>query len=118
MPKGSPLRFMFPVQGEGRCHLTHALALKGVIEEGGHKVVASFVGENPRPPVLSTLRKLAGDSVFWSNGPAAHNLVTGYRPHLFVSFIDPVGSLHRFGEGYCWDDPAPRKEPSRPWMVR
>ncbi|MBT8396147.1 MAG: hypothetical protein HKO65_19975 [Gemmatimonadetes bacterium] len=45
--RARPLRVAFFVQGEGRGHMTQALALKRILEDGGHEVVAAFMGENP-----------------------------------------------------------------------
>jgi hypothetical protein len=41
-----PLRVVFTVQGEGRGHLSQALALRELLEEGGHKVVGLLVGRS------------------------------------------------------------------------
>lgn len=46
-----PLRVAFFVQGEGRGHMTQALAMKGILEDAGHSVVAAFMGENPENPI-------------------------------------------------------------------
>ncbi len=40
------LRVVFTVQGEGRGHLSQALALKELLEEGGHAVVGLLVGRS------------------------------------------------------------------------
>ena len=45
--KVGPLRVAFFVQGEGRGHMTQALALNRILEDDGHEVVAAFMGENP-----------------------------------------------------------------------
>jgi len=42
-----PKRFAFIVQGEGRGHLTQAIALKEVLEKRGHTVCAVLVGKSP-----------------------------------------------------------------------
>jgi uncharacterized protein (TIGR00661 family) len=42
----SSLRVVFTVQGEGRGHLSQALALKELLEEGGHAVVGLLVGRS------------------------------------------------------------------------
>ncbi|MEM6337297.1 MAG: glycosyltransferase family protein, partial [Bacteroidota bacterium] len=47
------LRIAFIVQGEGRGHMTQALALCTMLTDLGHDVVAAFIGtsdERPRPP--------------------------------------------------------------------
>lgn len=52
------LRVVFIVQGEGRGHLTQALALAGLLKGAGHSVEAVAVGCNPHralPPYFATL---------------------------------------------------------------
>lgn len=41
-------KFLFVVQGEGRGHLTQALALQDILHNAGHKVVAVLVGKSYR----------------------------------------------------------------------
>ncbi len=43
----APLRVLFVVQGEGRGHLTQALALRHLLREAGHEVAAVLVGHSP-----------------------------------------------------------------------
>lgn len=45
------LRVVFFIQGEGRGHMTQALAMKRILEDAGHTVVAAFMGENPENPI-------------------------------------------------------------------
>jgi uncharacterized protein (TIGR00661 family) len=42
------VKFLFIVQGEGRGHLTQAIALKEMLEKNAHQVVAVLVGKNRR----------------------------------------------------------------------
>ncbi|MFA5211250.1 MAG: glycosyltransferase family protein [Patescibacteria group bacterium] len=42
------MNFLFIVQGEGRGHLTQALALKTILEKKGHKVVEVLVGKDKK----------------------------------------------------------------------
>ena len=42
--------FIFIVQGEGRGHLTQALALKAILEDAGHRIAAVLVGGNAQQP--------------------------------------------------------------------
>jgi hypothetical protein len=44
--RSRPLRVVFTVQGEGRGHLSQALALRELLEEGGHRVVGLLVGRS------------------------------------------------------------------------
>lgn len=45
------LRVVFLVQGEGRGHLSQALALQELLSEGGHRVVGLLVGGSERRPL-------------------------------------------------------------------
>ena len=45
------MRVAFFVQSEGRGHMTQALALKRILEDAGHEVVAAFMGEKPDRPI-------------------------------------------------------------------
>ena len=47
------LRCLFIVQGEGRGHLTQAIALRRILQEAGHQVVGSVVGRSERRAVPS-----------------------------------------------------------------
>ncbi len=50
------MRYMFIVQGEGRGHLTQAIALAQMLRRHGHEVVEVMVGKNPNrtlPPFFS-----------------------------------------------------------------
>ena len=40
------MRFLFIVQGEGRGHLTQALALEEMLTRNGHEIVEVLVGRN------------------------------------------------------------------------
>jgi uncharacterized protein (TIGR00661 family) len=40
------MKVMFTVQGDGRGHMTQAIALKEMLELGGHRVVAVLAGQN------------------------------------------------------------------------
>jgi len=42
------MKFLFVVQGEGRGHLTQAIALREMLAKNGHKVAAVLVGESNR----------------------------------------------------------------------
>ena len=42
------MKFLFAVQGEGRGHLTQAIALREILTKNGHEVVAVLVGKSNR----------------------------------------------------------------------
>lgn len=41
------MKFVFVVQGEGRGHMTQALALQDMLVKNGHEVVKTFIGKSP-----------------------------------------------------------------------
>lgn len=45
------LRFIIAVQGEGRGHLTQAIAIKQILEQRGHRVCGVIAGSNPEKPL-------------------------------------------------------------------
>jgi uncharacterized protein (TIGR00661 family) len=47
MSKKVKMNYLFIVQGEGRGHLTQALALAAVLRRHGHEVTGAMVGKNP-----------------------------------------------------------------------
>ena len=49
MTRGT-LNVAFVVQGEGRGHMTQALAVRDFLEEAGHRVVAVYLGTSPAHP--------------------------------------------------------------------
>lgn len=49
----SPLRVAFVVQGEGRGHMTQALALAAFLRDAGHEVIEVLVGRSPHRPIPS-----------------------------------------------------------------
>ena len=53
----SSIRCLFVVQGEGRGHLTQALALRALLTQAGHTVPAVVVGQNRERPLPSFFRE-------------------------------------------------------------
>jgi len=59
----SALRCLFVIQGEGRGHLTQALALRTLLQQAGHTVPAVVVGQNGRRALPDFFRKGMGKEV-------------------------------------------------------
>ncbi len=57
MGKFKALRFLFIVQGEGRGHMTQAIALKDELEANGHSVITTLIGTNKNRNIPAFLRK-------------------------------------------------------------
>lgn len=64
------LRVAFFVQGEGRGHMTQSLALKRMLEDAGHSVVAVFMGENPLRPIPPFVRDKLGPLLHTYTAPS------------------------------------------------
>jgi uncharacterized protein (TIGR00661 family) len=120
-----PLSVAFVVQGEGRGHMTQALALAGFLRAAGHEVVRVLVGESPfrsvpdyfRTAIAAPLETFAaptqvpdraarGVSVGRTAADALLRLPrfveAGWRIHratervdVVVNFLDLVGGLSR-----------------------
>lgn len=70
MTAGHRLRVLFVVQGEGRGHMTQALALGEMLRARGHAVVGCVVGASRRRDVPDFFRRLVGCPVEAVESPA------------------------------------------------
>lgn len=57
MSERAPLRVAFVVQGEGRGHVTQALAAAEMLRDAGHRIVGAFLGTSDRRPVPDFFRE-------------------------------------------------------------
>ena len=117
-------RILFIVQGEGRGHMTQALALAEVLRRAGHSVCAACVGTNPRRALPAFFRDGLGASLMLFDEPgfehggrglhagatllqAARRLpafrraldtldqaVARYQPDVIVNFFTLMGGLY------------------------
>jgi uncharacterized protein (TIGR00661 family) len=55
------MKIMFSVQGDGRGHMTQAIASAQILERQGHEIVAVTVGTNPSRDVPEFFRRAFGD---------------------------------------------------------
>jgi uncharacterized protein (TIGR00661 family) len=60
---------MFTVQGDGRGHMTQAIACKQLLEHQGHEIVAVTVGKNPSRTVPEFFTNAFGDRVVAIESP-------------------------------------------------
>ncbi len=117
------MRVLFLVQGEGRGHLTQALALAPMLRRAGHEVVAVLVGASPARTVPAFFRDAIGapverfdepgfgfraGGVDWGRTAAANlrrlgdfraslaaldDALARYRPDVVVNFYTLLGGL-------------------------
>ena len=124
------MKYMFIVQGEGRGHMTQALAVKELIEKEGHEVVCVLVGNMKRHAVPDFFKSafmcrvidMRSPSFVFDGGvnmwkTAVHNVITIPRyilslkrirqqihktkPDIIINFYEPLFGLYRMFGGEC-----------------
>ena len=83
----TPLRVLFAVQGEGRGHLTQALALAAMLRRRGHQIVGAIAGTSRWGDVPDFFRRDLGARVETVESPGFVADATGR--------IRPVGDARR-----------------------
>ncbi len=78
---------MFIVQGEGRGHLTQALALAGVLRRHGHEVVEVMVGKNPNRVLPPFFEAKIGCPVFTFDSPSFDYGKAGKRGKMAMTLF-------------------------------
>jgi uncharacterized protein (TIGR00661 family) len=63
------MRFLFVVQGEGRGHMTQAIALKQILSARGHEICAAYVGKSQSRSIPRFFIDRIGSSVFFFDSP-------------------------------------------------
>jgi uncharacterized protein (TIGR00661 family) len=70
------MRYLFIVQGEGRGHMTQAIALGNMLRKHGHEVVEMLIGKSPQREIPSYFIKKAGCQVEGFDSP---NFIPGKK---------------------------------------
>jgi len=81
------MKFLFVVQGEGRGHLTQAIALSEILIEGGHEVVAVLVGKSNRRELPAFFIKNIKSEVLSFNSPNFLPASKKKQTNIWVSII-------------------------------
>lgn len=81
------MRFLFVVQGEGRGHLTQALALADILYRNGHHIPEVLVGNSPMRQIPSFFQEKICSTV--KTFPSPNFLKTADQKHfrIFYSFV-------------------------------
>ena len=117
------MKVMFVIEGEGRGHMTQAVAIKELLEEYGHTVCRVLVGTNGKRP-MDIFRKYFGDIVtfespnfIYTNNRQIDNTKTvvetlqnipnymlsleiidrelqEYQPDIVINFFEPIFSIY------------------------
>ncbi len=93
MGKSKALRFLFIVQGEGRGHMTQAIALKDELEANGHVVITTLIGINKNRNIPAFLRKAMQGNV---HSFASPSFITDKRSKGIKVFKTILYNLSRF----------------------
>jgi uncharacterized protein (TIGR00661 family) len=85
------MKFLFVVQGEGRGHLTQAIALREILTNNGHEVVAVLVGKSNRRELPSFFLKNIQSEVLRFESPnflpASKNKQTKFWRSIVYNFL-------------------------------
>jgi len=85
------MKFLFVVQGEGRGHLTQAIALYEMLTNNGHEVIAVLVGRSNRRELPSFFLKKIQSEVLYFNSPnflpASKNKQTDIWKSIFYNLL-------------------------------
>lgn len=84
------MRIIFLVQGEGRGHLTQAIALKQILEEASHEVIEVLVGKSPdrkipsffKEQIGAPITEFAAPNIIYNAGGRGINLKKTVFTHL------------------------------------
>lgn len=90
-----PLRVLFTVQGEGRGHLTQALALAPMLRYNGHTVVGAVVGVGRHTDVPRFFRRGIGTTVSTIESPGFVSSAQGTIQPVATA-LQALGRLKRY----------------------
>lgn len=120
------MKVAFVIQGEGRGHLTQAIAMKELLQKAGHTVVAALVGQSEGRIVPDFFRETINAPVFDFVSPTLiyrrgridlrttiigqigkgiayagsvrriHHLLRQVSPDLIINFYDPIAGIYNW----------------------
>ena len=81
------MKFLFVVQGEGRGHLTQAIALREMLTKNGHEVVAVLVGKSNRRELPSFFSKNIQSNILRFESPNFLPASKNKQTNIWASII-------------------------------
>ncbi|MFA6194556.1 MAG: glycosyltransferase family protein [Patescibacteria group bacterium] len=90
------MTYLFFVQGEGRGHLTQALALKAKLEERGHEILAVIAGPDPDYGLPAFFEEQFSGKLIRISSPKFVNNKSGGGINMAASILRSIGQLHRY----------------------
>ncbi|MDR1414583.1 MAG: glycosyltransferase, partial [Odoribacteraceae bacterium] len=93
------MKFLFTVQGEGRGHLTQAIATREMLERAGHQVVGVLVGRGRGMTLPPFLVERLGDGVATFDSPCFLFPRDGGRARVVATFFYHACRPARYARG-------------------
>ena len=81
------MKFLFVIQGEGRGHLTQAIALRNILTQNGHEVVSVLAGKSKQRELPAFFFENIQTPVYRFYGPNFVPFAKNKRTNIWVSFI-------------------------------
>ncbi len=88
------MKFLFIVQGEGRGHLTQALALKEILKSSGHKLVGVMAGQSPQRTIPDYFIEKMNASLIYYDSP---NYIRDSKNRSIKAFSSLLSTCWRIG---------------------
>lgn len=99
------MRILFLVQGEGRGHLTQAIALGQILRGAGHKIVGAMVGTSPgrnipsffQEQIFAPVHHFAAPNIIYKAHGGGMNVGRTVATHLayLPKYLKSLHSIHR-----------------------
>ena len=96
------MKVLFIVQGEGRGHLTQAIAASRMLREAGHEVVEVLIGRSPSRQIPAFFYEQIGAPVESFTSPNFLPAPHGQRPRLVSSVFYNVARLPIYAKSMYW----------------
>ena len=99
------MKYLFVVQGEGRGHMTQAIALAQLLKKNGHEVAGAMVGKNPNRTLPSFFEDKIGCPVTTFDSPSfdygkggkrgkiAKTILTNTTPHMLSLWRKSIDTI-------------------------
>lgn len=96
------MKFLFVVQGEGRGHLTQAIALREMLSKNGHEVVAALVGKSNRRELPSFFLKNIQSEVLRFESPNFLPASKNKQTNIWASIVYNLFKTGSYLKSICF----------------
>ena len=90
------MKFLFVIQGEGRGHLTQAIALRNILTQNGHEVVSVLVGKSDRRELPAFFFEAIQTPVHRFDSPNFVPATKNKKTNIWKSFFYNVPKFPRY----------------------